>query len=71
MKKNWRFVYQDNQYFGECLPCTLAVFGWGDVPIADRRREALTVDSVIEGVAALLHLCCLGVRPCARDRQDG
>ncbi len=26
MEKNWRFVYQDNQYFGECLPCTLAVF---------------------------------------------
>lgn len=26
MKKNWRFVYQDNQFYGECLPCTLAVF---------------------------------------------
>lgn len=26
MKKNWRFVYQDNQFWGECLPCTLAVF---------------------------------------------
>ena len=26
MKKKWRFVYQDNQFFGECLPCTLAVF---------------------------------------------
>ena len=26
MRKNWRFVYQDNQFFGECLPCTLAVF---------------------------------------------
>ena len=26
MKKNWRFVYQHNQFFGECLPCTLAVF---------------------------------------------
>ena len=26
MKKNCRFVYQDNQFWGECLPCTLAVF---------------------------------------------
>ena len=26
MKKNWRFVYQDNQFYGECLPCTLATF---------------------------------------------
>ena len=26
MKKDWRFVYQDNQFYGECLPCTLAVF---------------------------------------------
>ena len=26
MKQNWRFVYQDNQFFSECLPCTLAVF---------------------------------------------
>lgn len=26
MKKNWRFVYQENQFWGECLPCTLAVF---------------------------------------------
>lgn len=26
MKKNWRFVFQDNQFYGECLPCTLAVF---------------------------------------------
>lgn len=26
MKKNWRFVYQDNQFWGECQPCTLAVF---------------------------------------------
>ena len=26
MNKNWRFVYQDNQFNGECLPCTLAVF---------------------------------------------
>ena len=26
MRKNWRFVYQNNQFFGECLPCTLAVF---------------------------------------------
>lgn len=26
MRKNWRFVYQDNQFWGECLPCTLAVF---------------------------------------------
>lgn len=26
MKKNWRFVFQDNQFFGECQPCTLAVF---------------------------------------------
>ena len=26
MRKNWRFVYQDNQFWGECMPCTLAVF---------------------------------------------
>lgn len=26
MEKNWRFVYQENQFFSECLPCTLAVF---------------------------------------------
>lgn len=26
MNKNWRFVYQDNQFNGECLPCTLAQF---------------------------------------------
>ena len=26
MKKNWRFVYQNDQFWGECLPCTLAVF---------------------------------------------
>ena len=26
MKKKWRFVYQNNQFWGECLPCTLAVF---------------------------------------------
>lgn len=26
MNKNWRFVYQINQFNGECLPCTLAVF---------------------------------------------
>ena len=26
MNKNWRFVYQHNQLFGECLPCTLAAF---------------------------------------------
>lgn len=26
MRKNWRFVFQDNQFFSECLPCTLEVF---------------------------------------------
>lgn len=26
MRKNWRFVYQNNQFFSECEPCTLAVF---------------------------------------------
>ncbi len=26
MEKNWRFVYQENQFTGECLPCTLAKF---------------------------------------------
>ena len=26
MKKGWRFVFQDNQFYGECVPCTLAVF---------------------------------------------
>ena len=26
MKKNWRFVFQENQFWGECQPCTLAVF---------------------------------------------
>lgn len=26
MKRIARFVYQDNQFWGECLPCTLAVF---------------------------------------------
>lgn len=26
MKKNWRFIYQGNQFNGECLPCTLSVF---------------------------------------------
>ena len=26
MKKNWRFVYQENQFWGECLACTSAVF---------------------------------------------
>ena len=26
MRKFWRFVYQNNQFYGECLPCTLAVF---------------------------------------------
>ena len=26
MKKNWRFVYQDNMYWGSCEPCTASVF---------------------------------------------
>ena len=26
MKKDWRFVYQENQFWGECLACTSAVF---------------------------------------------
>ena len=26
MEKNYRFTYQDNQFTGECLPCTLAQF---------------------------------------------
>ncbi len=26
MNKHWRFVYQDNQFNGECLPCTLVKF---------------------------------------------
>ena len=26
MERNIRFSYQKNQYFGECLPCTSAVF---------------------------------------------
>ena len=26
MKKNWRFVYQDNMYRGSCEPCTASVF---------------------------------------------
>ncbi len=26
MKKHWRFVFQHNQFFGECLPCTHAAF---------------------------------------------
>lgn len=26
MEKNWRFVYQDNQFTGKCLPCTLTQF---------------------------------------------
>ena len=26
MNKNWRFVYQDNMYWGSCEPCTASVF---------------------------------------------
>ena len=26
MDKNWRFVYQDNMYWGSCEPCTASVF---------------------------------------------
>ena len=26
MKKNWRFVYQENMYWGSCEPCTASVF---------------------------------------------
>ena len=26
MEKNWRFVYQDNMYWGSCEPCTASVF---------------------------------------------
>ena len=26
MKRIARFVFQENQFWGECLPCTLAVF---------------------------------------------
>ena len=26
MRKNWRFVFQANQFWGECLPCTLYDF---------------------------------------------
>lgn len=26
MKKDWRFVYQDNMYWGSCEPCTASVF---------------------------------------------
>ena len=26
MKKNWRFVFQENQFWGECQPCTLSDF---------------------------------------------
>ena len=26
MKKNWRFVYQNNMYWGSCEPCTASVF---------------------------------------------
>lgn len=24
--ESWRFTYQQNQFFGECMPCTLALF---------------------------------------------
>ena len=26
MEKNWRFVWQENQYWGSCEPCTASVF---------------------------------------------
>ena len=26
MEKNWRFVWQDNMYWGSCEPCTASVF---------------------------------------------
>ncbi len=55
MDKNFRFVYQENQFNGECLPCTLAQFKT-IVNSADVNRKITTrqaVEKAIEDGLAL------------------
>lgn len=55
MEKNWRFVYQQNQFWGECLPCTPAVF-WNIVRsavVAWRIGTRQAVEHAIEDMLPL------------------
>ena len=52
---NYRFCFQENQYFGECLPCTAAVFNHyaDDSAVAWKISTRQAVDRAIASGASL------------------
>ena len=55
METNYRFSQQVNQYFGECLPCTAAVFNHyvDDPKVAWKIRTRQEVEAAISRAASL------------------
>ena len=55
MEQNFRFSYQVNQYFGECLPCTAAVFNKfvDDPKVAWKISTRQAVEAAISRAASL------------------